>query len=225
MLGKRFVTELQAPTRALYLNSDEGHVRPRLALSMSTCHKKQVWVRSWGPRKRPSKQGFRNQIIFLPSVLIFSLGQSMDYVSQVSTLGWIIGREKSIKALPAPRWELLLTENTQRLVTGPKWDAILSREPSSHACRTGICSGSEGRFLGSWWLCLHTVGCCVQQAENDLLSLHTVWGRGGAGAGPAWTTAFWPNALVARLFSVGCIHMSKHQKWLNYSKQASNSMI
>jgi hypothetical protein len=80
-------------------------------------NKTQVWARSWGPRKRSSKQGFRSQIIFLPSVLNFSLGQLVDYVTQVSTLGWILGKGRSIKALPATRWELLRSENTQRLVT------------------------------------------------------------------------------------------------------------
>lgn len=47
--------------------------------------KKQVWARSWGPRKRSSKQGFGSQTIFPLSVLHFSLGPSVDCVTHVST--------------------------------------------------------------------------------------------------------------------------------------------
>lgn len=61
------------------------------------------------------------------------------------------------KALSDTRRELLLSENTERLVSS-KWGAPLSRElRSSHACRTGI--GLEGRLAGSWWPCF-----CIQWA-------------------------------------------------------------
>lgn len=67
------------------LNSDkEDHVLPRPCPRLRVT-KKQVWARSWGPRKRSSKQGFGSQIIFPLSVLNFSLGQSVDCVTRVST--------------------------------------------------------------------------------------------------------------------------------------------
>lgn len=70
---------------ALCLNSDkEDHVLPRPCPRLHVT-KKQVWARSWGPRKRSSKQGFGSQIIFPLSVLNFSLGQSVDCVTRVST--------------------------------------------------------------------------------------------------------------------------------------------
>lgn len=144
-----------------------------------------VWARSWGPRKHSSKRGFRSQIIFLPSVLNFPLGQLVDYVTQVSTLAWILRRERSIKALAATKRELLLSENTQRLVTAPaEWGTIFSGEPESrragepclpyrHPHWCGL-AGSRGPRLCIQWAVLFS-----RQRANR--SLHRIQGgRGGA---------------------------------------------
>lgn len=136
---------------------------------MSTCHKKTGLGKVMGAKKTIFKTGFWKSN-HLPTVGVKFFPRPV---------GGVCHSCLHTKASPDTRQELLLSENTERLVSS-KWGASLSRQPrSSHACRTGI--GLEGRLAGNWWLCF-----CIQWAV--LFSRQKVnWYLGtGSGEGMGW---------------------------------------
>lgn len=148
-----------------------------------------------------------------------SLCTSLDFRQTKSRKGFA-----SYQAGIIARWPHLLAGHTSgKWQTGRlKWDTILAESQGvpmlasrASASRAGLQEADTYTYVctGLFW-----------SAGRRCIDHHCTAPK--EGAGPVWTiSAFKKTALVARLLTIWCIHISRCRKWLNYSKQASDSMI